>query len=250
MITSTRHRSGEPAEKARFLEAAGRCRSLLLDVRGCRNVTVLEAETGHFRLVVEWRSKADLDAYDASTVVNEVANELADFPGDPRVVETLVSTKGKTSIDSKALRKVFGHFPTGVAVVTAPGPLAMVVTSFTSVSLDPPLVSFCAGHTSSTWPHIADAKRCCVNILAKDHRELSHLLATRKENRFEGVAWKPAPSGAPILDGVVAWIDCAIVETRVAGDHDLVLLEVLAHGEALDVEPLLFHRSGYRQFGG
>ena len=248
IVTSTQYAPSSGGD-AQFLDAAAKARALLHEVRGCRNVTVLKGESGLFRLSVEWRSRADLDAYDVSNVTKAVTEVLGAFPGGPRSVETLVGAPPKTTLDGKALRKVFGHFPTGVAVVAAPGPLAMVVTSFASVSLDPPLVSFCASRTSSTWPHIADAKSCSVNVLASDHGEMSRLLASRKENRFEGFSWKPSPSGAPILDGVVAWLDCSIVETRIAGDHDLVLLEVLSHGESPELEPLLFHRSGYRQFG-
>ncbi len=153
------------------------------------------------------------------------------------------------SLEPAALRRAFAHYPTGVAVVTArgaSGPLSLVVTSFVSVSLSPVLVAFCASRTSATWPLIAAASHCCVNVLAESQEALCKQLAAKSADRFAGVVHRPAASGAPILDGVVAWFDCRIVESRVAGDHDLVLLEVLAHDSTPELEPLVFHRSGYR----
>ena len=124
----------------------------------------------------------------------------------------------------------------------------MVVTSFTSVSLRPALVAFCAAHTSTTWPVIADACSCCINVLAASQEDLCRQLATKGPRRFEGIEWATTASGAPMLAGVVGWLDCRIVETRHAGDHDLVLLEVLSHDADPALEPLLFHRSTYRTF--
>ena len=156
------------------------------------------------------------------------------------------------NLDPAAMRRAFAHYPTGVAVVTAKGgdgtPLALVVTSFVSVSLTPVLVAFCAAHTSMTWPLVAEAGECCVNVLAESQEALSKKLAAKGSDRFDAVTHQPAPvTGAPILDGVVAWFDCRIVEKHRAGDHDLVILEVLAHDSVPEREPLVFHKSTYRR---
>lgn len=155
------------------------------------------------------------------------------------------------SLEPAALRRAFAHYPTGVAVVTAQGasgPLSLVVTSFVSVSLSPVLVAFCASRTSTTWPLIAATSHCCVNVLSESQQALCKQLAAKGTDRFDGVAHRPTANGAPILDGVVAWFDCRIMEARPAGDHELVLLEVLAHDSTPELEPLVFHRSGYRSF--
>lgn len=152
-------------------------------------------------------------------------------------------------LDPAALRRAFAHYPTGVAVVTAAGasgPLSLVVTTFIPISLSPALVAFSASRTSATWPLIAAIGQCCVNVLAESQQALCLKLAAKTADRFEGVGHRPAASGAPILDGVVAWFDCRIAEARPAGDHDLVLLEVLAHDSVPDLAPLVFHRSTYR----
>src|SRR5215203_5335158 len=119
--------------------------------------------------------------------------------------------------DSAAFRQVLGHFPTGVVVVTAhgsSGPVGLSIGSFTSVSLDPPLVGFLPGKASDSWPSIERSGSFCVNVLAEDQGELCWAFAKELDDKFAEVGWRPAPSGSPILDGVVAWLDCSI--------HDVV----------------------------
>lgn len=153
--------------------------------------------------------------------------------------------------DSARYRQVLGHFPTGVTVVTAAGtpfPVGMSVGSFASVSLDPPLVGFFAGKDSTTWPDIEAAGAFCVNILSDEQEELSRRFATKDEDKFTGIGWSPAGSGAPLLDGVLAWIDCEIAEVVDAGDHVCVLGRVLDLGTGVDGGPLVFYRGGYGRF--
>lgn len=154
-------------------------------------------------------------------------------------------------IDSAKFRQVLGHFPTGVTVVTTAaegGPAGMAIGSFTSVSLDPPLVAFLPARTSGSWPLIRAAGVFCVNVLAEDQEHLSRVFAGKGDNKFEGVGWCPGPTGSPVLDGVLAWIDCRIDAVHEAGDHDIVLGRVVELSVAREAGPLVFYRGGYGKF--
>jgi len=154
-------------------------------------------------------------------------------------------------IDSLAYRHVLGHLPTGVTVVTAitgNGPVGLSIGSFTSVSLDPALVGFLPARASQSWPLIRTVGRFCVNVLSAGQEELARLFAAPHDDRFGAVRWRPAPfSGAPLLAGVTAWVDCAIESVVPAGDHDFVLGRVheLGTGETAD-GPLVFLQGAYR----
>ena len=155
--------------------------------------------------------------------------------------------------DDAHFRRVLGHFPTGVTVITAaPGgvPTGLAVGSFTSVSLEPPLVAFCPGTNSTSWPKIQEAGVFCVNVLSETQEELCRLFAGKSEDKFTGLGWKPAlETGSPLLDGVLAWIDCEIDNVVEAGDHWIVVGRVKAL-DAFDDRggPLLFFRGGYGRF--
>jgi flavin reductase (DIM6/NTAB) family NADH-FMN oxidoreductase RutF len=155
------------------------------------------------------------------------------------------------AVSPAVLRDVLGHFATGVVVVTAQGsdgrPLGFTCQSFASLSLDPPLVSFAPARTSSTWPRIRDIGTFCVNVLAADHRELSVGFARSGPtlDKFAGVDWCPAPSGAPVLEGVSAWIDCTLWAEHDGGDHTIAVGRVLDLGADPSRLPLLFYRGGY-----
>jgi 3-hydroxy-9,10-secoandrosta-1,3,5(10)-triene-9,17-dione monooxygenase reductase component len=145
-------------------------------------------------------------------------------------------------------RQVLGHVPTGVTVVTAAGPdgpVGLAIGAFFSVSLDPLLVGFCASIASSSWTAVRAAGAFCVNVLAEDQEALSRVFATSGVDKFAGVGWSPAPSGAPLLDDVVAWIDCHIEAVHPGGDHEICVGRVDALGVAREVGPLVFHRGGY-----
>jgi len=153
-------------------------------------------------------------------------------------------------IDSAAYRQVLGHFPTGVTVVTA-GTAAdtrvgLAVGSFFSISLEPALVGFCAGKGSSSWPRIREAGHFCINVLADDQEETCRVFASKADDKFAGIGYKAAPfSGAPLLDGVLAWIDCEIDTIHEAGDHDIVIGRVHDLSVAKEGHPLVFFRGGY-----
>ncbi len=154
-------------------------------------------------------------------------------------------------IDAAHFRTVLGHFPTGVTVITAmgdDGPAGMAVGSFFSVSLDPPLVGFCPGKASSSWPAIRDKGVFCVNVLAEDQEDLCRVFAAKGGDKFAGVGYHPTSSGCPRLHDVLAWIDCEIESISDAGDHEVCIGRV----KELDVErregPLVFFRGGYGRF--
>jgi flavin reductase (DIM6/NTAB) family NADH-FMN oxidoreductase RutF len=146
------------------------------------------------------------------------------------------------------MRNVLGHFVSGVTVVTAmgaAGPAGFTCQSFSSLSLDPPLVAFAPARTSTTWPRLRDVGRFCVNVLAADQSELSRQFARSGTDKFAGVSWTPSPFGSPVLDGVVAWIDSRLWAEYKGGDHTIVVARVLDLGADASRTPLLFHRGGY-----
>ncbi|MFM9921259.1 flavin reductase family protein [Lacisediminihabitans sp. H27-G8] len=157
-----------------------------------------------------------------------------------------------TDIDPGLFREALGHYPTGVAVVTAVlddgTPAGMVVGTFSSVSLDPPLVAFFPMKGSSSFAILRTAKNFCINVLASDQEPLCRKLATGGSAKFDGVGWRPAPMGSPILDGAVTWIECTFEETREAGDHYIVLGRVQEFALERSTLPLLFFQGGYGRF--
>ena len=155
------------------------------------------------------------------------------------------------AVSPDSMRDVLGHFATGVVVVTsreADGSLlGFTCQSFVSLSLDPPLVSFAPSRTSSTWPRIRGVGTFCVNVLAADHSELSAGFARSGGtiDKFAGVDWCPAPSGAPVLEGVIAWVDCMLWAEHDGGDHTIAVGRVTDLGADPDRLPLLFYRGTY-----
>jgi 3-hydroxy-9,10-secoandrosta-1,3,5(10)-triene-9,17-dione monooxygenase reductase component len=148
-------------------------------------------------------------------------------------------------MDGDRMRQVLGHHPTGVTVVTAAtaeGNAGFTVGSFSSVSLDPPLVGFLVRRTSRTWWQIVPTGAFCANVLGAGQEELCWRFAGSGDERFAGVAWVPAPSGSPIIKGAVAWVDCDIDDVLPAGDHWMVLGAVRALEIANPCDPLVFHR--------
>lgn len=157
-----------------------------------------------------------------------------------------------TGIDRRRFRDVLGNCPTSVVAVTAAGPggepAGMVVGTFTSVSLDPPLVAFLADRSSTTLPRIRAAGRYCANVLAADQEALCRQLAVRGAAKFDSVSWAPSPLGNPVLDGIVAWVDCAIEKVVELGDHHLVVGRVHDLRVESPKTPLLFFRGGYGDY--
>ena len=147
-------------------------------------------------------------------------------------------------------RRVLGQYPTGVVVVTTSheGDMqGMACNSFTSVSLDPPLIAFCPARSSSTWPRIRPAGRIGISILGHEHEELSRRFAARDIDRFAGVAIRQAPGGVPILEDAIGWLDCTIEGEHDGGDHTIVVARVEALG-LREGESLVFMGGAYGRF--
>lgn len=159
---------------------------------------------------------------------------------------------GGPAIDGARFRQVLGHFPTGVTVITAAtadGPVGLAVGSFFSVSLDPPLVAFCAAKSSTSYPKIAGAGRFVVNVLAEDQEDVSRVFAASGTDKFAGLGHKPSPvTGSPVLSGVLAWIDCDAEAVHEAGDHWIVVGRVLELEVGHEGKPLIFFRGGYGRY--
>lgn len=161
--------------------------------------------------------------------------------------------KTQSHIDNDQFRAVLGNYPTGVAVVTGMAangePLGMVVGTFTSVSLNPPLVAFLPMKTSRTFNALRDAsERFCINILAADQEGICRTLAAPGERKFDHVEWHESPLGNPVINGVVGWIDCTYANVVDGGDHLIVLGAVEHMRLERDASPLLFFQRGYGRF--
>ena len=161
-------------------------------------------------------------------------------------------TAARSGVESDEFRRVLGHVPTVVTVVTGLDqdslPIGVVIGAFTSVSLDPPLVGFFPARTSSTAPALLASGRFCVNVLAADQEAACRSFARSGGDKFDGVQWAPGPSGLPRLAGAVAWIECDVVETRAAGDHTFVLGAVTDLRADEDHLPMVFYQGGYGGF--
>jgi flavin reductase (DIM6/NTAB) family NADH-FMN oxidoreductase RutF len=153
-------------------------------------------------------------------------------------------------LDGDVLRRAFSCFPSGVTAVCAlvdGEPVGMAASSFTSVSLDPPTVLVCVSTTSATWETLRGAERLGVSILSAEHGTTCRQLAGHHRERFVNVGWKATAEGAVLLDGASLWLECTVARQVPAGDHDVVLLRIHALESDLDIAPLVFHRSGFRQ---
>ena len=160
-------------------------------------------------------------------------------------------------MDGREFRRVLGHYPTGVTVVTAAcpgGPEGMTIGSFTSVSLDPPLVAFCPGHDSDSWIRMRDVGSFCVNVLGDHQADVSTTFASKVGDRFDGLHTRVEVTGAPVIEECVAWIDCRVEAVHGAGDHDIVVGRVVALGAAeaagTEAGPLIFLKGGYGRVSG
>jgi len=156
-------------------------------------------------------------------------------------------------IDPKNFRRVLGHFPTGVTVVTAnveSGPIGVAIGSFASISLEPPLVGFFLGNQSGSGVAIEEAGHFCVNVLGADQVELCATMASKGEDKFDGVVYSAAPaSGAPVFAGSLATIDCVLDSVIETGDHNLII-GLVQHLEATPNggDPMVFFGGNYGTF--
>lgn len=158
------------------------------------------------------------------------------------------------TLDAREFRSTLGQFCTGVVIATGcvdGQPAGFAAQSFSSVSLDPPLVSLCPAKTSTSWPKLRDSGSFCINILAADQKAVCELFAQSGVDKFAALPWHRGVTGSPVLEGVLAYVDCDLEAEHDAGDHTVVL------GRVRDVRildssgsPLLFFRGSYGQFEG
>lgn len=168
----------------------------------------------------------------------------APAPADRRVTATL------EGLDPAELRRVFGAFPSGVVAIAAfvdGAPLGMAASSFTSVSLDPPLVSICVANTSTTWPALREAPRFGVSVLAASQEHAGRQLAARNVDRFANLDWRVTSEGAVMLVGASAWLHCSRHAVYPGGDHDIVVLRVHDLDADKAMPPLVFHASKFHR---
>ncbi|MEU2712301.1 flavin reductase family protein [Streptomyces sp. NPDC007205] len=171
----------------------------------------------------------------------------------PRPELRCVREDERAPVPQAEFRRVLGNFASGVAVITAPdadgsgSPAGFACQSFSSLSLEPPLVCFMVGRTSTTWPRIARAGVFCVNVLSAGQSDLCRAFAVSGADKFAGVAYDAAPvSGSPRLTGTAAWIDCTVHAVHTGGDHLIVVGRVDTLGTTEEpTEPLLFHRGRF-----
>lgn len=197
------------------------------------------------------------EAWPSSGLINDWLGDAdVDFefrPGEPVAVHDDPEAKAA----ARRFRDVLGCFASGITVVTSISggePVGMTCQSFSSVSLDPPLVLFVPARSSRAWPLIQRAGRFCVNILAADQADVSTRMATKDIDKFAGLPWRPSPvTGSPVLDGALAHLDCTIHAVHEGGDHYIVVGRV-EHLEQADgaavTEPLLYFQGRYRTTDG
>lgn len=152
------------------------------------------------------------------------------------------------NLSTDRMRQIMGSFCSGVTVITAQtpdGPAGFTCQSFTSLSMDPPLVAFNPMKTSTSWPRIRSVGSFCVNILSTESQEASGRFARSGADKFAGVVHSPSGLGNPILEGSLAWVDCHLFAEHDGGDHTIVIGAIDSMHAREDVEPLLFYRGRY-----
>ncbi|WP_432251664.1 flavin reductase family protein [Streptomyces sp. HNM1019] len=166
---------------------------------------------------------------------------------------TAPPTRPGLRIDQLDFRHVMSHLPTGVVAVTAvepasARPVGLIVGTFASLSLEPPLVAFSVARTSDSWPRVRHGGRFSASVLAERQDAVCRSLSRRSGDKFADVPWHPSPDGAPRVNSAVAWIDCALEQELDGGDHVIVVARVLRMSTGPG-EPLVFHKGrlgGYR----
>jgi flavin reductase (DIM6/NTAB) family NADH-FMN oxidoreductase RutF len=159
-------------------------------------------------------------------------------------------TAADEGFDQALLRQAFGCFPSGVTAFCGMingKPEGMAASSFTSVSIDPALVSVCVANTSSTWPKLAGLPALGLSVLSSAHGTVARSLAAKGIDRFAGVNWAGADSGAVFVHGATLWLECTPFKTVEAGDHRIVVLEIQALLMNPDIRPMIFHLSAFHE---
>jgi flavin reductase (DIM6/NTAB) family NADH-FMN oxidoreductase RutF len=154
------------------------------------------------------------------------------------------------AIESQELRRILGHFATGVTVITtkddAGSPFGLTANAFTSLSLNPPLILICVDKGAQCYSCFVESNVFTVNFLHEDQEDISRRFATKGADKFAGLSWHEGSHGAAVLDGAIGHLECKIVQSYDGGDHTIIVGEVL-HGVASHDRPLLFFRGKYHR---
>lgn len=156
----------------------------------------------------------------------------------------------RSELTPAALREAFSHFPSGVIAVAAEldgNRVGLAASTFVPVSLDPPLVSFCVQTASETWPKMQGLPALGISVLGEGHDAAARTLAAKTGDRFAGLETVSSEAGAVFVRGTSVWLESAIEQEVPAGDHSIVILRVLDITVHSAVEPIVFHRSGFRR---
>ena len=152
------------------------------------------------------------------------------------------------SFDVPAFKDAMSRFTTGVTIVSGleeGRPVGFTCQAFVSLSIDPPFVAVAPARTSTSWPRIARAGAFCVNVLGDHQEDIGRGFSVSGGDKFDGVVWHPAPAtGAPVIEGSLAWVDCRVELVHDAGDHELIIGKVLDLGRG-DGSPLLYYESRF-----
>ncbi len=146
------------------------------------------------------------------------------------------------------LRRALSEFATGVTIVATEHdgqPVGFACQSFSSLSLEPPLVLFTVMRTSRSWPRIKETGQFAVSVLTEEHRPISEVFGRSNPDKFAHGTWERTPNGNPILEGCAVWFDCLIEQVVPAGDHYIVIGRVCGLGQRIEQRPLVYHRSSY-----
>ena len=186
------------------------------------------------------------------TVEGEAELTSASAAGKTAALLTELLAERLSSFNSRELRSAFGSFMTGVTIITTVGadgqPRGFTANSFTSVSLEPPLLMVCIGKAAASVDIFRKAHGFAVNILAEDQKDMSVLFASKRPDKFQAASWRAGPFGNPLIEGSAAWFDCARHQVIDAGDH-IILMGHIEGFSYSDGNPLGYARGGYITLG-
>ncbi|MFD0410021.1 flavin reductase family protein [Kitasatospora sp. NPDC127116] len=182
----------------------------------------------------------------------------AHHPNPPAAASAQPPTAGRPHTErptgaepnAAALRQAFGAYPTGVVALGAlrdGEPVGLAVSSFVSISLEPPMVAVSVARTSTTWPRLTQAPELGLSVLSHGQGTLCRRLASREGDRFDGTGWQATPEGAVLIHDAALWLTARVSAVYDGGDHEIVLMELLTVELFPGVEPLVFHTSQFRE---
>lgn len=191
------------------------------------------------------------------TDLTNVSRDKLSQPGETAeagAVSTVAATGGSSEIgravelDEMSIRGAMSEFTTGVTIITTEEGgenYGFACQSFSSLSLDPPMILFTVMKTSRSWPHVKESGTFCVNVLAEDQESISAAFGRRGGEKFTTGTWELTPLGNPLLRGSSVWIDCTVADVHEGGDHWIVTANIESIGQREDAKPLIYHRGSY-----